>query len=235
MKALLLTAPGVLEYTDVPEPEMGDDDLLVRVEAVGICGSDVHGMDGSSGRRVPPLVMGHEAAGVVEAVGRSVTGWAVGDQVTFDSTVYCGRCAYCTAGVTNLCDDRRVLGVAQGEWRRDGAFAERVAVPARIVHRLPPRMSMVEAALTEPLTVALHAVSRAPVAAADSVLVIGAGLIGLLVIAALREAGCERIIAVDLSPDAAGARDTDGCERRRAGGRRRRRRSTVGADGGARA
>ena len=200
MKALLLTAPGVLEYTDVPEPEMGDDDLLVRVEAVGICGSDVHGMDGSSGRRVPPLVMGHEAAGVVEAVGRSVTGWAVGDQVTFDSTVFCGRCAYCTAGVTNLCDDRRVLGVAQGEWRRDGAFAERVAVPARIVHRLPPGMSMVEAALTEPLTVALHAVSRAPVAAADSVLVIGAGLIGLLVIAALREAGCERIIAVDLSP-----------------------------------
>ena len=94
MKALLLTAPGVLEYTDVPEPEMGDDDLLVRVGAVGICGSDVHGMDGSSGRRVPPLVMGHEAAGVVEAVGRSVSGWAVGDQVTFDSTVYCGHCAF---------------------------------------------------------------------------------------------------------------------------------------------
>jgi L-iditol 2-dehydrogenase len=200
MKALLLTAPGVLEYTDVPEPDVGDDDLLVRVEAVGICGSDVHGMDGSSGRRVPPLVMGHEAAGVVEAVGRSVTGWAAGDAVTFDSTVYCGRCGFCSAGLTNLCDDRRVLGVAQGEWRRDGAFAERVAVPARIVHRLPPGMSMVEAALTEPLTVALHAASRAPVTAADSVLVIGAGLIGLLIVAAMREAGCERVIAVDLSP-----------------------------------
>ena len=200
MKALLLTAPGVLAYTDVPEPEIGDDDLLVRVEAVGICGSDVHGMDGSSGRRVPPLVMGHEAAGIVEAVGRSVAGWEVGVRVTFDSTVYCGRCAYCTAGLTNLCDDRRVLGVAQGEWRRDGAFAERIAVPARIAHRLPRGLSMVEAALTEPLTVALHAVSRAPVAAAGSVLVIGAGLIGLLTIAALREAGIERIVVVDLSP-----------------------------------
>ena len=210
MKALLLTAPGVLEYTDVPEPAMGDDDLLVRVEAVGICGSDVHGMDGSSGRRVPPLVMGHEAAGVVEAVGRSVTGWAVGDPVTFDSTVYCGRCAFCTAGLTNLCDDRRVLGVAQGEWRRDGAFAERVAVPARIAHRLPPGMSMVEAALTEPLTVALHAVSRAPVAGADSVLVIGAGLIGLLID---RRPARGRLRADHRrrpQPGPAGARDADG-------------------------
>jgi L-iditol 2-dehydrogenase len=199
MKALLLTAPGVLGYADVPEPEVGDDDLLVRVEAVGICGSDVHGMDGSSGRRVPPLVMGHEAAGVVEAVGGAVSGWAVGDPVTFDSTVYCGRCAYCAAGATNLCDDRRVLGVATGEWRRDGAFAERIAVPARIVHPIPPGMSMVEAALTEPLAVALHAVSRAAVADADSVVVIGAGLIGLLIVAALREAGRERIVVVDLS------------------------------------
>ncbi len=199
MKALLLTAPGVLEFTDVAEPEMGDDDVLVRVEAVGICGSDIHGMDGGSGRRVPPLVMGHEAAGVIEAVGRSVTGWAAGDAVTFDSTVYCGRCGFCAAGLTNLCDDRRIVGVATDEWRLDGAFAERVAIPARIVHRLSPGISMVEAALTEPLAVALHAVSRVPIAPADAALVIGAGLIGLLVIAGLREAGCGRIVAVDLS------------------------------------
>jgi L-iditol 2-dehydrogenase len=199
MKALLLTASGVLEVADVPEPVMGDDDVLVGVGAVGICGSDVHGMDGSTGRRVPPLVMGHEAAGVVEAVGRSVDGWAAGDAVTFDSTVYCGRCAFCLEGLTNLCDRRTVLGVATGEYRRDGAFAERVAVPARILHRLPPGISMVEAALAEPLAVALHAVSRAPVAGAASVLVVGTGLIGLLVIAALRETGAERIIALDLS------------------------------------
>jgi L-iditol 2-dehydrogenase len=200
MKALLLTAPGRLDYIDVPEPEVGDEDVVVRVGAVGICGSDVHGMDGSSGRRVPPLVMGHEAAGTIEAVGRSVTGFGPGDAVTFDSTVYCGRCRFCTDGLTNLCDDRRVLGVATDEWRRDGAFAERIAVPARILYRLPDEVSMVEAALAEPLAVALHAVSRAPVAGARSALVVGTGIIGLLVIAGLRAAGCDRIIAVDLSP-----------------------------------
>ena len=144
--------------------------------------------------------MGHEAAGVIEAVGASVAGWTIGDAVTFDSTVYCGRCRYCADGLTNLCDDRRVLGVATPEWRRDGAFAERIAVPARIVHRIPAGVSMTEAALAEPLAVALHAVSRAPVEFAGSAVVIGAGLIGLLVIACLRDAGCERIAAVDLSP-----------------------------------
>ena len=137
MRALLLTEPGRLEYLEVPEPEVGDEDVLIRVEAVGICGSDVHGMDGSSGRRIPPLIMGHEAAGMIEAVGASVAGWTIGDAVTFDSTVYCGRCRYCADGLTNLCDDRRVLGVATPEWRRDGAFAERIAVPGRIVYRIP--------------------------------------------------------------------------------------------------
>jgi len=199
VRALLLTAPGRLEYVDVPEPEMGDGDVLVRVEAVGICGSDVHGMDGSSGRRIPPLIMGHEAAGTIEAVGRSVSGYVPGEAVTFDSTVYCGRCRFCADGLTNLCDDRRVLGVATDEWRRDGAFAERVAVPARIVHRLRPGTPMVAAALAEPLAVALHAVSRAPIVGSGSALVVGTGLIGLLVIAALRAAGCDRIVAVDLS------------------------------------
>ena len=174
--------------------------MVVSVRAAGICGSDVHGMDGSSGRRVPPLVMGHEAAGVIADVGSGGPGWSPGDAVTFDSTVYCGACPFCLEGLVNLCDRRRVLGVATGEYRRDGAFAERVVVPARILHRVPPGVSMVEAALAEPLAVALHAVSRAPSAAAGSALVIGAGVIGLLVVASLRAAGCARIVVVDLSP-----------------------------------
>lgn len=214
MKALLLTAPGRLEHVDVPDPEVGADDVLVRVRACGICGSDVHGMGGGSGRRVPPLVMGHEAAGVIEEVGRAVTAWRVGQAVTFDSTIYCGRCPYCREGLVNLCDERQVLGVSTADYRRHGAFAERVAVPERVLHALPPGVSMVEAALVEPLAVAAHAVSRAPVAGGESVLVVGAGVIGLLIIQVLRAAGCGPIIAVDLSPSrlaharAMGATDT---------------------------
>ena len=200
MKALLLSAPGVLELADVPEPVPGPDDVVVAVRAAGICGSDVHGMDGSSGRRVPPLVMGHEAAGVIHAVGTGVRGWSAGDAVTFDSTVFCGSCRFCADGLVNLCDRRRVLGVATGEYRRDGAFAERVVVPARILHRVPPGVSMTEAALAEPLAVALHAVSLAPTAVRGTPLVIGAGVIGLLIVASLRAAGAERILVTDLSP-----------------------------------
>ena len=97
--------------------------MLVRVRACGICGSDVHGYDGSSGRRLPPVVMGHEAAGVVARVGASVKGATPGDRVTFDSTVSCGRCDYCRQGRVNLCDARRVLGVSCADYRQEGAFA----------------------------------------------------------------------------------------------------------------
>jgi L-iditol 2-dehydrogenase len=94
MKALLLTAPSTLTFTDVPEPQIETGDVLVRVRACGICGSDIHGWDGSSGRRTPPLIMGHEASGEIARVGPGVTRWRVGDRVTFDSTIYCGECAF---------------------------------------------------------------------------------------------------------------------------------------------
>ena len=110
----------------MPTPEIGEDDVLVRVRACGICGSDIHGYDGSTGRRIPPLVMGHEAAGVIERAGRAVEGFAVGDRVTFDSTVSCGKCDFCRQGQINLCDNRMVLGVSCGDYRRHGAFAEYV-------------------------------------------------------------------------------------------------------------
>src|SRR5580658_6049102 len=110
MKALLLVDKKKLEMVQRPDPAAGRGELLVRVKACGICGSDVHGYDGSTGRRIPPVVMGHEAAGVVEAVGAEVTGFSRGDRVTFDSTVYCGECEYCRAGKINLCDRRMVLG-----------------------------------------------------------------------------------------------------------------------------
>lgn len=212
MKALVLTQYKHFDLTDVPEPQVGPGDVLVRVRACGICGSDIHGMDGSSGRRIPPIIMGHEAAGVVAAVGEAVSGWQVGDRVTFDSTIYCGACFFCRRGAFNLCDDRRVLGVSCGEYRQDGAFAEYVVVPPRILYRLPDAISFEQAAMVEPVSIALHAVARTPVALNDTAVVVGAGMIGLLVVQALRAAGCGRIIAVDLDQsrlDLAGALGAD--------------------------
>ncbi len=198
MKALVLKEYGRLEVEEVARPAPGRDEVLVRVRACGICGSDVHGMDGSTGRRIPPIIMGHEGAGEVAGVGESVTGWKAGDRVTFDSTVYCGRCWHCLRGEVNLCDERRVLGVSCAEFRRDGAFAEYVAVPARILYRLPDGLSFEKAAMVEAVSVAAHAVRRTPLAAGASVVVLGAGMIGLLVIQVLRAAGFARVIAVDL-------------------------------------
>jgi L-iditol 2-dehydrogenase len=196
MKALLLSKPAFLEMAELPTPAPGPDEVLVRVAACGICGSDVHGYDGSSGRRIPPLVMGHEAAGTVAEVGSAVKNVARGDRVTFDSTLYCGACDFCRRGEVNLCDRRQVIGVSCQDFRRAGAFAEYVVVPARIVYRLPDSLSFTEAAMLEAVAVALHAVSLAP-AAADAV-VVGAGMIGLLIVQALRVAGCSRVLVVDV-------------------------------------
>lgn len=198
MKALLLTEYRKLEVTDVPEPRVGDDEVLVRVHACGICGSDVHGYDGTSGRRIPPLVMGHEAAGVVAEVGAGVRHLRAGDRVTFDSTVYCGRCYFCRRGEPNLCDNRNVLGVSCGDYRRHGAFAEYVAVPQHTVYRLPENLPFEEAALIESVSIAFHAVGRARLRVGDTAVVVGTGMIGLLVVQALRLAGCGRILAVDI-------------------------------------
>ena len=200
MKALLLAQYRHLELADLAIPEPGADEVLIHVAACGICGSDVHGYDGSSGRRIPPIVMGHEAAGIIARVGASIQGFSVGDRVTFDSTVYCGECAPCVRGEFNLCDRRQVLGVSCGDYRRAGAFAEFVVVPARIVHRLPDNLSFPEAAMLEAVAVALHAVSLVPVSQGSTALVVGAGTIGLFVQQALRVAGCSRVFVADVDP-----------------------------------
>ncbi|HZM01430.1 MAG TPA: alcohol dehydrogenase catalytic domain-containing protein, partial [Candidatus Saccharimonadales bacterium] len=199
MKALILEDYKKFNYTDMPAPVAGPEDVLIAVKACGICGSDVHGMDGSTGRRRPPIVMGHEAAGVITQTGASVKNWGAGDRVTFDSTLYCGRCEYCRRGQVNLCDNRRVLGVSCADYRQHGAFAEFVSVPQRILYRLPDAVSFEHAALVEPFTIALHAMGRASVTAADTVVVVGAGMIGLALVQALREAGCARLIVVDVA------------------------------------
>ena len=198
MRALILKEYLRLIVEEVPKPVCGPEEVLVRVAACGVCGSDVHGYDGSSGRRIPPVVMGHEAAGTIAAVGATVQGWSLGERVTFDSTVYCGVCEFCRRGEVNLCDDRQVVGVSCGEYRRAGAFAEYVAVPARILYRLPAGLPFADAAMVEAVSVALHAVRLSEMRAGASVLVIGAGMIGLLVLQAARVAGAARVLVADV-------------------------------------
>ena len=198
MKALLLSQYKHLEIADLPDPAPARGEVLIGVAACGICGSDVHGYDGSSGRRIPPIVMGHEAAGTIAALGDGVTGFAKGDRVTFDSTIFCGTCVNCRRGDVNLCDHRQVLGVSCAEFRRPGAFADYVAVPSRILYRLPDNLSFAEAAMLEAVSVALHGVSLAPMVAGSTALVLGAGMIGLLTLQSLRAAGCSRVFVADV-------------------------------------
>jgi L-iditol 2-dehydrogenase len=198
LKALLLTEYKKLEVVELPKPECGPDDLLVEVQACGICGSDVHGFDGSSGRRIPPLVMGHEAAGNVVAVGQSVSKFKEGDRVTFDSTVSCGKCSYCRAGSINLCENRQVLGVSCNEFRRQGAFAQYVIVPQNIVYKIPESLPFAHAAMIEAVSIAVHATNRTPRHLGGTVAVVGAGMIGLLCIQTLKLAGFAKVIAIDL-------------------------------------
>jgi L-iditol 2-dehydrogenase len=198
MKALLLSSYRHLELTDTDRPDIGPTDVLIRVAACGICGSDVHGYDGSSGRRIPPIIMGHEAAGTIVEAGAEVDRARIGDRVTFDSTVSCGQCDSCRRGAVNLCENRRVLGVSCGDYRQHGAFAEFVAVPQQILYSLPSNMSFEHAAMIEPVSIALHAVERLGIKSGERAAVVGSGMIGLLVIQALKVAGCSDVIAIDI-------------------------------------
>jgi L-iditol 2-dehydrogenase len=201
MKALVHTAPLKLEYRDVSEPRLNDDEVLVRIKAVAICGSDVHGYTGTTGRRIPPVIMGHEAAGVVEAIGRKVQDIAVGDRITFDSTVYCNQCPACRQGRVNLCANREVLGASTPAFHRDGAMAEYVVVPWWITYRLPDALSFEEAALIEPASVGLHAARMTPVDVNDAVAIVGAGQIGLFAMQGVRVKGAGKTVVLDVKEE----------------------------------
>ena len=190
-----------LNYTDVPDSVIsGVDEVLIKVKAVSICGSDVHGFDGSTGRRKPPIIMGHEAAGEILATGRGVKKFKTGDRITFDSTIYCGDCYYCRNGQVNLCDNRMVIGVSCDEYRRHGAFAEYVVVPERVCYHLPADLGWEEAAMTEPAAVAAHAFRITPVTLNENIAVVGAGLIGLLLLDVLKASVSGKILALDTDP-----------------------------------
>jgi L-iditol 2-dehydrogenase len=197
MKALVLEEYNLLVFKDVAKPTANNHEVLVEVKAVGICGSDVHGMDGSTGRRIPPLIMGHEASGVIVETGKNVKGWNVGDRVTFDSTIYRLDDWYTRKGHYNLSDNRMVLGVSCPDFKRDGAFAQYVAIPEHILYKIPENVTFEQAAMVEPVAVALHSVNLSGVKINDTAVVFGSGMIGLFIIQLLKLAGC-RVIAVDV-------------------------------------
>jgi 2-desacetyl-2-hydroxyethyl bacteriochlorophyllide A dehydrogenase len=200
MKALVLEEYNKLVFKDVPDPEPNSGEVLVKVMACGICGSDVHGLDGSTGRRIPPMIMGHEASGIILKTGTNVKDWKEGDRVTFDSTVYPLNDWFTLEGMYNLSDNREVLGVSPGTYRRDGAFAEYIVVPVHILYKIPENVTFEQAAMTEAVAVALHSINISGIKPGDKCLVVGAGMIGIFILKLLKMSGASRTIAIDVNP-----------------------------------
>jgi len=193
VKASRLHNPHDLRLEEVPEPVIGEDEVLIRVRAMGVCGSDLHLYSG--GRIIPyPHILGHEFAGEIIQVGASAGDLRIGQRVTSEPNFWCGKCAYCQAGRQNLCVSRIPLGVDI-----DGAQAEYVKVPARFVWPLPDNVPYEQGALVEPLTVALHCVRKSRAQVGDTVAIMGCGSIGLLALLCAKAAGC-RVVAVDVVP-----------------------------------
>ncbi len=193
MKALVYTAPRKLEFQDWPDPELSSGEALVRVRAAAVCGSDVHGWLGHSRGRVPPLVLGHETAGVVEQVRGGAGAVKTGDRVGVYPIVGCDQCEYCASGRDHICRRRKVLGL-----HITGAFADYVKVPAKNLYPLSAKTGFIEGALIEPLACGLRMVGkcgeeRGPIA------ILGAGPIGLLSLQVARQLNFPKIAVVEVN------------------------------------
>jgi L-iditol 2-dehydrogenase len=188
MQAVRLLSSGELVLADVPIPTPEPGDILVRVEACGICGSDRHMFKGEY-PTARPVTLGHEFCGIVESVGADVGAIAIGERVTGDPNISCGLCRQCRRGRFNLCDNLSAIGV----WR-DGGFAEYVVMPQRQAHRLPMTLDPLHGAFCEPLACCLHGLDIARITPGDSVAVLGGGVIGLLMVQLARLAGASTVI-----------------------------------------
>ncbi|MGE5140698.1 MAG: zinc-dependent alcohol dehydrogenase [Rudaea sp.] len=195
MKALVYEGAWQMPMRQVQAPKPGPDQATIAVKTVGVCGSDVHGYKGTTGRRKPPIIMGHEFSGTVEAVGTEVKNFKPGDRVVATPLLTCGYCDNCRAGFPNQCQNRSGLGV-----NLNGAYADEVSVSEKMLFHLPEEMTWEQGALVEPLAVAMHAVNLAPIELMDTVVIIGAGTIGLLTILAARLKGANKIIVTDALP-----------------------------------
>lgn len=190
MKALRLESTGHLFVREVEKPVPGPGDLLVQVEACGVCGTDRHLFHGEF-PCTPPVITGHEFSGIVEAVGSDVSGFAVGDRITGDPNISCGRCPQCQSGKVNLCRNLSAIGV-----HRDGGFAEYVIVPQQQAQPLPASLPPTYGAFCEPLACCLHGVDMAEIKAGSSVVILGGGVIGMLTVQLCRIAGATRVVMV---------------------------------------
>jgi threonine dehydrogenase-like Zn-dependent dehydrogenase len=195
MKALVWHGPRRMSVDDIPEPEPKADEGVVRSEAAGICGSEVEGYLGKMSNRVPPLVMGHEFAGTVTAVGRGVDQSWLGKRVAVNPIVGCGHCRYCVRGDRNLCPDRFLIGIGA-----PGGFASAAAVPERCLFELPAAMDARLGALVEPLANGVHAIRSGAPKGATSAVVIGAGTIGLACMQAALIHGLELVTVLERHP-----------------------------------
>ncbi|MBU4450574.1 MAG: alcohol dehydrogenase catalytic domain-containing protein, partial [Actinobacteria bacterium] len=158
MEALVYESPKNIKIKQVNDPIMHKGELLIKVKATGICGSDVHGYLGITGRRIPPMIMGHEFSGDISKTGEGVTEFSVGDRVTVQPLVFCGDCDYCKQGLTNLCISKKFYGAMD----TNGSMAEYICVPQKLIYRLPDSVSYLEGAMIEPLAVAYRAVNQVP-------------------------------------------------------------------------
>jgi L-iditol 2-dehydrogenase len=191
VRAAVWRGPGQLVVQDWPLPELHDDEALVRVSCCGVCGSDLHIVDGGVPEFVPPRVLGHEVLGVIEAVGRAVAGFGPGDEVAWEPSLPCRACFYCHQGEDGLCEQRVPIL---------GGFAERTVVPQRALYHVPPGLPDRAGVLAEPLSCALYAHDRGRLRVGDQVAVIGAGTIGLLLVMLARRAGASLVVVSDPNP-----------------------------------
>lgn len=193
MKAAVFRGAGHIEITEVPTPEPGPGEALVRVHYCGICGTDLEAYQ--TGMYEPGLIIGHEFAGEIVAVGEGVQGWEVGEHVTADNALPCGHCWFCRQGRPSLCQELLSPGITI-----DGGMAEYVRLPVSLLHRLPKGVSIRQGALVEPLTIALRGVLFSALRPGDWALVLGAGPIGLLTLQCALLAGARQVLVVEVNP-----------------------------------
>lgn len=195
MKGLVYYGPKDIKLSEVEKPKINDGEVLIKVKAVGICGSDSHGYLGNTGRRIPPMIMGHEFSGVISDVSSNVTDFKKEDRVVVHPVLFCGKCECCKKGLTNVCMNRGFLGVMD----INGAMAEYVKVPQSLVYKIPDSMSSLEGAMVEPLAVAYRAVEKLSDIKGKHILIVGAGTIGLLILQLVKLKSPKKIFVSDLS------------------------------------